>query len=56
MFVNLFSTKGDGIKNVKAHEMSLILYCSLSFHTISFVHIAPQEPSSSSYYFEEIIT
>jgi hypothetical protein len=32
MFVNLFNTKEDGIKNVMAYEMSLILYCSLSSH------------------------
>jgi hypothetical protein len=36
MFVNLFDTKKDGIKNVKIYEMSFILYCLLSFHLILF--------------------
>jgi hypothetical protein len=36
MFVNLYNTKEDGIKNAKAQEMSFTLYCSLSFCLILF--------------------
>jgi hypothetical protein len=36
MFVNLYNMKEDGIKNTKTQEISLILYCLLSFHSILF--------------------
>jgi hypothetical protein len=36
MFVNLFGTKEDGIKNAKAYEMSSTLLCVLSFYYILF--------------------
>jgi hypothetical protein len=48
MFVNLFNTKEDGIKNVKSYEMSFILYCALSFHSIMFHLHLLLKPSFSS--------
>jgi hypothetical protein len=36
MFVNLYNMKEDGIKDTKTQEISLILYCLLSFHSILF--------------------
>jgi hypothetical protein len=56
MFVNLFNTKEDKIKNTKTYEMSFMLHYSLSFHSISFHLHLLFEPWSSSHSFEEVET